>query len=343
MDIGIGILAGGKSLRMGSDKSNLIYNGKSFLDNLLYEFRNYEIIVSSNKENINKNNVVYVKDMYKNIGPIGGILEILKNSVHKYNLIIPVDMQNINIEYLKYISNFISRDYDLFVVKNNGNINPLAGIYSKEMIPIIEKNISNYNYKLQNLINENYTKIIEFKYSKFTEDILYNINTVGDYRKLCRNNIVSICGSKNSGKTTFIKKVVKTLRKKGYTVSVIKHDGHNFTVPENTDTGKFFRAGANNVAIFSKNRYMLYKDSSISSEEIITEINDTDIVIIEGLKNENYDKFEIVRSANSNNIISSNKLIGIITDITNLKEKYEICFDIYEIDKFVDFLIEKYI
>ncbi|WP_099203094.1 molybdopterin-guanine dinucleotide biosynthesis protein B [Miniphocaeibacter massiliensis] len=342
MKIGVGILAGGKSSRMGRDKAELPYNGNSFLENLVNEFKSNEIIVSSNT-NYNIDEVEYVKDKYSNIGPISGILEILKKSKNKYNFIIGVDMQNINYEFLEYITEFVSSEYKVFSAKYDNKLNPLGAIYSKEMIPIIENAIEKKDYKLINLIEKDFSKVVDLKYSKFNRSILDNINTKKDYNRFLRKNILAICGKKNSGKTTFITKVVENLRKKNYNIAVIKHDGHDFDIEENTDTGKYISAGANAVSIFSEYKYMCIENKHNDVEDLINLFREYDLIIIEGMKNSNFDKFEIVRKENSSNIISQKKLKGIITDIDSLGNRYKNRFYLNEIEKFSEFIIKNYI
>ena len=42
--------------------------------------------------------------------------------------------------------------------------------------------------------------------------------------------VAAVSGVKNSGKTTFLEKLVAELTKRGYRVAVIKHDGHEFQI-----------------------------------------------------------------------------------------------------------------
>ncbi len=342
MEIGIGILAGGKSKRMGKDKANLIYNDDTFINNLVKQFKNKKIIISSNKDYKIKG-VSFVEDKYKDIGPISGILEILKKSEFKYNFIIAVDMQNINKEYFNYLKEYISSDYKVFSAKFDENLNPLGAIYSKEMIPVLEKAISDKNYRLTNLINNSYSKVIDLKLSKFDKKILDNINTRSDYNKLLKNNVISICGRKNSGKTTFICKVIENLTKKGYKVVAIKHDGHDFKIDNNTDTGKYLESGANSVGIFSDYKYMTINQDNIDINSLISKFKNYDLLIIEGLKNSEFDKFEIVRRENSSNVICRKELRGIISNVSGLRTKYKNSFDIEEVESFSEYIISNYI
>ena len=344
MNIGIGILAGGKSSRMDVDKSQLIYKNNTFLNNLIEEFKEFKTIVSINRKiDLNKKNITLVEDEYKDIGPIGGILEILKASDHKYNFIVGVDMQNINLEIMEYIYQFISSDHNIYSIKTAEGLNPLGAIYSKDLIPALEKRIINGNYKLMNLLKEDYSKIIDLKYTVFKDELYYNINNKKDYSKLTKNNIISICGRKNSGKTTFICKLVSKLKSMGYTVGVIKHDGHDFTLENSTDTGKYYNAGANSIGIFSNTKYMLLENKNIDILKLTDEFRDMDLIIIEGLKNSDFHKFEVIRKENSKDKICKKTLKGIITDIDDFNDEGEIVFDLNNVEEFSEYIAHNYI
>ncbi len=344
MNIGVGILAGGKSSRMGVDKSQLIYRNNTFLNNLIEEFKEFETIVSINREvDLKGNDVLLVNDKYKDIGPIGGILEILKRSKYKYNFIVAVDMQNINTDIMSYIYKFISNDYSIYYAKTSKGCNPLGAIYSKEIIPELEARIVKRNYKLMDLLKENYSKSIDLDYTVFKEEIFNNINFQKDYNKFTGNNIISICGRKNSGKTTFICKLVSELKNRNYSVGVIKHDGHDFTLEDDTDTGRYYCSGANSIGLFSDNKYMIIENKNIIAKKLINTFKDMDIIIIEGLKNSDYDKFEVIRKANSQEKICIKPLKGIITDIDNFKDESEKIFKLDNIKEFTDHIVDNYI
>ena len=66
--------------------------------------------------------------------------------------------------------------------------------------------------------------------------------------------ILCICGIKNSGKTSYIEKLLKEIKSHGKSAAVIKHDGHDFEGDRpGTDTYRYHQAGAAATAIFSKN------------------------------------------------------------------------------------------
>lgn len=150
--------------------------------------------------------------------------------------------------------------------------------------------------------------------------------------------ILAISGVKNSGKTTLIENIIPILSSKGVKVATIKHDGHDFEpdVP-NTDTYKHRQSGAYGVAIFSKNKYMLVKNEEVSEVELINQFCDADIILLEGFKNSNYPKIEVIRRGNSTTPVCKNNVLALVTDIDF---KAEIpSYDLLEYESISNFII----
>ena len=121
------------------------------------------------------------------------------------------------------------------------------------------------------------------------------------------------------GKTTFIKESIEILTERNYRIAVLKHDGHEFTMDHpGTDTDQFYKAGATEVIIFNDKKLSKIKrlETPFSYQEYILKNQDNwDLLIIEGLKNESYPKFEILRKGINETPVSNpiNRL-GIISD-----------------------------
>ncbi len=130
--------------------------------------------------------------------------------------------------------------------------------------------------------------------------------------------IVAISGVKNSGKTTFLEKLVSLLKSKGYKVAVIKHDGHEFEPDvEGTDTWKLRKAGAYGTAIFSKGRWMLVKEEPEMNEtRLAAMFPEAEFILLEGFKYSAYPKFEIVRKGNSERCVCDPEtMLGLVSDM----------------------------
>ncbi len=113
--------------------------------------------------------------------------------------------------------------------------------------------------------------------------------------------IISVVGASNSGKTTFLERLLPELASRGYRVGVVKHDAHGFEMDrEGKDTWRLQRAGAEVIAISSPNRFASIRrtEGEMSLEEIAARFFWTeDILITEGFKREHFPKIEVFRSA----------------------------------------------
>ena len=156
--------------------------------------------------------------------------------------------------------------------------------------------------------------------------------------------IVGIVGWKNSGKTFFASKIINKLKIKNYRVASIKHAHHEFDIDhKNTDSYIHREAGSAQVIVSSSKRWVkiteLNKSKELSLNDLLNQLSETDIVIVEGFKNNNHPKIEIIKMGNDNylfNKISNVKAIiseeKINTDLKQFKKN--------EIDKIVQFILE---
>lgn len=119
--------------------------------------------------------------------------------------------------------------------------------------------------------------------------------------------IVAVCGVKNSGKTTLLTGLVRELTARGKKTAVIKHDGHDFScdIPE-TDSYLLKEAGAYGTAVFSDSRVFIHKTGTGEREkEMIGMFPEADVIFIEGMKEKNFPKIEVIREGISEHPVSN--------------------------------------
>jgi molybdopterin-guanine dinucleotide biosynthesis protein B len=131
--------------------------------------------------------------------------------------------------------------------------------------------------------------------------------------------IVCFVGKSNSGKTTFIERVIPELVRAGYKVATVKHAGHGFDLDtEGKDSWRHKQAGASSVVILSKGSMAMFAD--VSDQMKVEDVRDRflddtyDLVIAEGWKNEGYPKIVIVREQIGEIPISREGLLAIVSD-----------------------------
>jgi molybdopterin-guanine dinucleotide biosynthesis adapter protein len=131
--------------------------------------------------------------------------------------------------------------------------------------------------------------------------------------------VVSFVGKSEIGKTTFLEKVVRELKQRGYRLAVVKHDTHGFDIDKpGKDTWRFAQAGSDVVVISSPRKMALIEQ--ISTERTLDEIAEeigsrVDIILTEGYKRGNKPKIEVSRAARSTELICGpEELLGVVTD-----------------------------
>lgn len=154
--------------------------------------------------------------------------------------------------------------------------------------------------------------------------------------------VAAVSGIKNSGKTTFLEKLVLELTQRGYRVAVIKHDGHEFQADrDGTDTYRMQQAGAYGTCIFSKGQWqMVKKQSDVKVEELIGFFPEADFILLEGMKESLFPKFELVRKGISQKSVCDAKtLLALVTD-TGLRLPEIMTLNPDEIEKAADILVK---
>jgi len=159
--------------------------------------------------------------------------------------------------------------------------------------------------------------------------------------------ICGIVGLKNSGKTFLAQQIIKYFTKKKYLVASIKHAHHDFDIDKpNTDSFLHRKSGSTEVIISSSKRWAkiieLNQNKEKNLSELIDELYNPDIVIVEGFKNENHQKIEIInQSAKENQHLYPNlkNVFCIVSDNqinTSIKQ-----FKINEINNIANYILEQ--
>ncbi len=182
------VLAGGKSSRMGSDKSEMILNGKTLIEYSIDALKPLcdKIVISSNNFIYDYTGCEVWPDELPDGSPMMGIYSCLKRSSTEYNIILSCDMPLISTSLLAYLLEYASEN-DI-TVPNHGNqlIEPLCGIYRQACIPVLKGFIDKGNYRLNECIRSTSHRLvtIDYKTPTFSRNIFSNINTPDDFRNL---------------------------------------------------------------------------------------------------------------------------------------------------------------
>ncbi|MEW5899593.1 MAG: molybdopterin-guanine dinucleotide biosynthesis protein B, partial [Bacillota bacterium] len=94
--------------------------------------------------------------------------------------------------------------------------------------------------------------------------------------------LICIVGHSNTGKTTFLEKLIAEFKRRGYRVGAVKHYHGEFEIDRpGKDSWRFARAGADAVCVSAPDKVALIKkiERELSLDEIISLLNDVDIVL----------------------------------------------------------------
>lgn len=113
--------------------------------------------------------------------------------------------------------------------------------------------------------------------------------------------VFSIVGYSGTGKTTFLEKLIVELKKRGLKLAVIKHDAHRFEIDrEGKDSWRFTQAGADMVAICSKEKSAFVVQGELALHEVLSGIHGADLILTEGYRHEKGVKIAVYRKASGN-------------------------------------------
>lgn len=177
-------LIGGKSQRMGFDKSLLKYHNTpqwKYLYNLLYMYCD-DVFLSCQQEQAHyiddKHNTI--EDHYGN-GPLGGLLTAFEYSSTSAWLTVACDMPYISKATIEYLIKHHTPTCDatVFVNPHTQLIEPLLGIYQPTAYPLIKTKFQAGAYSLSAFLKEANSNLLVCP----TPIWLENVNTLEAYKK----------------------------------------------------------------------------------------------------------------------------------------------------------------
>lgn len=142
--------------------------------------------------------------------------------------------------------------------------------------------------------------------------------------------ILGFYGLSSTGKTTLVTSIIKKLKEKNYNVASIKQTIHNYSIDSpGKDTWKHAQAGADLVCFQTavETSFMIKKELSFKKiNHFISCIDDYDIILIEGARDEHIQKIRLDKKTpiRDNTVFTFdgdvNKVVSFIEQQTNKKE-----------------------
>ncbi len=190
-NISAAILCGGKNRRMDSkNKAFLPVENIPIIERQLNVLESIfkEIIIVTNKPDDYsqyQKKCRIITDIFKDIGPLGGIHTALSQTQANSVFFIACDMPFLHNEIIvEQIAYFKKNNCEALAPKINGFIEPLHAVYKKTLVKKLENFINNsQHYAVKNFLETINTIYWDLSDKNISIDVFKNINTLED---LCR-------------------------------------------------------------------------------------------------------------------------------------------------------------
>ena len=187
------VLAGGKGLRLGREKTMEKLDGQTLLQRAIecLSLLGDDILVVFAHGQTSPLPLHYSKqiriltDLYPDKGALGGIYTGLVASDSPYNLVVACDMPFLNINLIRYLLE-LAPGFDAVVPRSKGDIEPLHAIYSRSCLRVIDIQLQQGGLRVRDLLNQVRVRYVEEEeIERFDPEHLsfFNINCEADLEK----------------------------------------------------------------------------------------------------------------------------------------------------------------
>lgn len=130
--------------------------------------------------------------------------------------------------------------------------------------------------------------------------------------------VIAFVAWSNTGKTTYLERLIPLLKNVGVRVGVLKHDGHDFDLDSpGTDTYRLTKSGADAVAIASPNGFAYLERNCLDPWEALGHFHDMDLILVEGYKRGPFPKIALYRhTAKQPLAVSPDVCLAIVSDVS---------------------------
>ena len=180
------VLAGGKSTRMGADKTLLELKGKSLLDRALDVVRPLtpETIIVGERAKFARFGFV-VEDVFRERGPLGGIHAALAATATELNLVFAVDLPFVETGFLKYLVKKASASPAVITLpRTSAGWQPLCAVYRREFGMLAERSLLQGKNKIDALFSSVEVQAIdeaEITKRGYSAAMFRNLNTPEEF------------------------------------------------------------------------------------------------------------------------------------------------------------------
>lgn len=182
-DVTAVVLCGGKSRRMGLDKSLLPMNGVSFIQTIASQLGSFREVVlatgSSSRYHIPGTRNIC--DEYIDCGPLGALYSAFVQCESEFAFTVPCDLPLFTTDLAHRIVACMDERSDVVVpITPDGRFHPLCACYRTSIAPVLKQELDKGRFKVMKALETLRLKNICIE----DDSVLMNINTPEDYSDL---------------------------------------------------------------------------------------------------------------------------------------------------------------
>ncbi len=162
-DVTVAIMAGGKSSRMGRNKSFVELGGKTMIEHVrdtVAPLSKNQIIITNEPDHYQALQLPMFSDLYPDHGPLAGIYTAVYQAPTQYTLIVATDMPWLNPNLLNHLIQ-LRNEADVIIPRWQKFPEPLHAVYSKSVLPAIKANLDQKKLKITQFFDQVSVRFIE--------------------------------------------------------------------------------------------------------------------------------------------------------------------------------------
>jgi molybdenum cofactor guanylyltransferase len=188
------VLTGGRSSRMGQEKSALLLNGNTLLERAIEIAHaasdDVQLLGAPYLPSVGRCGITAIPDRFPGCGPLAGIDAALASTKAALNFILSVDTPFVPQDFVRYLVER-ARGNDALVTypRLASGYQPLCAVYRKGFGPIAEAALQSGHYKIDPLFARIQTCTIDdadLRKLGFGDEIFDNLNTPEDWERAQR-------------------------------------------------------------------------------------------------------------------------------------------------------------
>lgn len=183
------VLAGGQSRRMGQDKTQLLWQGKTWVDLAAEKLGSFcnEVLILSGSNPIQSQYPI-LPDSPKAQGPLAALLSGIHASHHSEIIVLAADFPLIPAGLFPHLYSQWSADAEVLIPEVAGQRQYLCSLWRKSALGTLEKAAESGTFALKAIIPELSAQIVDpaLIFEGLPPEAFWNINTPEDWENLMK-------------------------------------------------------------------------------------------------------------------------------------------------------------